>query len=74
MSMAQNQNVFVNAEEVSNVNRKYSMATSVTAVPRTPRNRSRFNHGTSPLGIGPSIRLSDIKMRSNIKVVLADVQ
>jgi hypothetical protein len=70
-SMKQNQNTFANADEVSNVNRKYSIATRVIAVPRTPRIRNSLRKGSSASGMG-GMTFSDINVRRNRSVIVAE--
>jgi hypothetical protein len=66
----QNQNTFLNADELSKPNKKYSIATIVVAAPRTQINRGSFKIGTRVSGIPPVAR-THIKNKKSVKDRLA---
>ena len=63
-SITQNQNAFFIEDDLSNPNRKYSIATIVTAVPITPANSSSLTVGRAPSGTLPAI-LSTASIKNN---------
>ena len=68
--MKQNQNAFASADELSSENKKYSIPINVTAVPRTPKNRKSFTHGTRLSGTCP-VKRSNVNISSNTNVIIA---
>lgn len=72
--MTQNQNNFLNEEEVSNPKRKYSMATIVTAAPRTQVNATSLTRGNNECDISSIGRCRGIKTKTKTRESVAETR